>query len=194
MRTIMNEFNKIQEIWNSQPDAKTSVLAGDIIQKAETHLKNIKHNYIGTTVILSITVGILVAYFLWISFYGWSLFTIGISLMIGMLVWRIALELISIKRFSRIKPDGAFIIYSERITTYHVWRKKVHLIFTPVIYLSYIIGFIFLLQAFKANLSTGLFWYCVISGSVFLIGFGMYLIQLIRKEIKTLEYLKEIRI
>lgn len=194
MCTIMNEFNKIQEIWNSQPDAKTSVLAGDIIQKAETHLKNIKRSYIGTTVILSITVGVLIAYFLWISFYGWSLFTIGISLMIGMLVWRIALELISIKRFSGIKPDGAFITYSERITTYHIWRKKVHLILTPIIYLSYIAGFIFLLPAFKANLSTGMFWYCSISGSGFLIGFGIYLIHLIRKEIKTLEYLKGIRI
>lgn len=192
MCTIMNEFDELQEIWNSQLSSKTAAQAEDIIQKTEVNLKSIKRRYIGTTIILAVTVSVLVAYFFWISFYQWSLFTAGLGLMIGMLSWRIALELISMKRFSKIKPNDSFLEYSERIIAYYIWRKKVHFVCTPIIYLSYMIGFVLLLPAFKSNMSVGMFWYCVISGFVFLIGFGFFLIYLTRKEIKILNYLKEI--
>lgn len=192
MCAIMNDFNQIQELWDSQSKKKPLIHSSDIIQKTEVHLQKIKNKYIGTAIILAITLAVLIAYFLWIGFYKWSLFTAGMSLMIGMLSWRIALELISMKRFSKIKPCTSFIEYSERITAYYIWRKLVHLLYTPIIYLSYIAGFVLLLPVFKLNMSTGMFWYCVISGSVFLIGFGFLLISMIQKEIKMLDYLKEI--
>ncbi|RWX00481.1 hypothetical protein [Flavobacterium cerinum] len=188
----MNDFNQIQELWNSQSKKKTSIHPHDIIQKTEIQIQKIKNKYIGTAIILAITLAVLIAYFFWIGFYQLSLFTTGMSLMIGMLSWRITLELISMKRFSKIKPNASFVEYSERITAYHIWRKKVHLLHTPIIYLSYIAGFVLLLPVFKSNMSAGMFWYCAISGSVFLIGFGFLLISLIQKEIKMLNYLKEI--
>lgn len=194
MCTTMNDFDQIQELWNSQSNIKTAVRADDIIQKAENHLKKIKRNHIGTITILIVTVAILIAYFAWLSFSSWNLFTTGLSLMIVMLAWRIALEWVSMKRFSNIKPDGPFSEYSKKITAFYKWRKNAHLVLTPIIYLSYIAGFVMLLPGFKANLSTGMFWYCVISGSVFLAGFGIFLIHLIRKEIRILDYLKGISI
>lgn len=192
MRTMMTDFNQIQELWNSQSAMSSSVRADEIIQKAENHLKKIKRDHIITIAILVVVVTVLVAYVAWLNFSRWNLFTTGLSLMIGMLVWRIILELVSAKRFSGIKPDGSFSEYSEKITAFYTWRKKVHLVLTPFIYLSYIAGFVMLLPALKANLTTGMFWFCAISGSGFLIGFGVFLIHLIRKEIRMLDYLKEI--
>lgn len=192
MCAIMSDFNQIQKLWDSQSKKKPSVRPHDIIRKTEIHIQKIKNKYIGTALILAITLIVLIAYFLWIGFYQWSIFTTGMSLMMGMLSWRIALELISMKRFSKIKPNASFVEYSEKITAYYIWRKRVHLLYTPIIYLSYIAGFVLLLPVFKLNMSTGMFWYCAISGSVFLIGFGFLLISLIQKEIKILDYLKEI--
>lgn len=192
MCTTMTDFNQIQELWNSQLETSRSVRVDEIIQKAENHLKKIKRDHIGTIAILVVVVAVLVAYFIWLGFSQWNLFTTGLSLMIGMLVWRIVLELVSTKRFSGIKPDGTFSEYSEKITAFYTWRKKVHVVLTPLIYLSYIAGFVMLLPGLKANLTTGFFWFCVISGSGFLVGFGIYLIHLIRKEIRMLDYLKQI--
>lgn len=192
MCTMMTDFNQIQELWNSQSDTSSSVRADEIILKAENHLKKIKRDHIVTIAILVVVVTVLVAYFIWLNLSRWNLFTTGLSLMIGMLVWRITLELISVKRFSSIKPDGSFSEYSKKITTFYTWRKKVHLVLTPIIYLSYIAGFMMLLPALKANLTAGMFWFCAISGSGFLIGFGVFLIHLIRKEISILDYLKGI--
>ncbi len=190
--TMMTDFNQIQELWDSQSPMNSPVRADEIIRKAENHLKKIRRNHIGTIVILSVVVTVLVAYFGWVGLTRWTLFTTGLSLMIGMLVWRIILELISAKRFSRIKPDNSFSEYSEKITAFYTWRRKVHVVLTPLIYLSYIVGFVMLLPAFKANLGAGMFWFSVISGSAFFIGFGLYMIHLIRKEIMMLDYLKEL--
>lgn len=192
MCTIMTDFDQIQELWNSQQGTNSTLRADDIIHKAENHVKKIKRNHIATIAILIVTVVVLVAYFIWIDFSRWNLFTTGLGLMIVMLVWRIGLELVSKKRFSHIKPDGSFSEYSKKITTFYTWRKKVHLVLTPIIYLSYIAGFVMLLPALKANLASGMFWFSFISGSGFLIGFGFYLIHLIRKEIRLLDYLKEV--
>lgn len=192
MCAIMNDFNQIQELWDSQSKKQPLIHPHDIIRKTEIHLQKIKRKYIGTALILAITLTVLIAYFLWIGFYQWSLFTAGMSLMMGMLSWRIALELISMKRFSKIRPNTSFIEYSERVTTYYIWRKRVHLLYTPIIYLIYIAGFILLLPVFKLNRSEGMFWYCAISGSVFLIGFGFLMISMIQKEIKMLSHLKNI--
>ena len=51
---------------------------------------------------------------------------------------------------------------------------------------------VLLFPGFNTNLSTAMFWFCVISGSGFLIGFGIFLIHLVRKEIRLLDYLTRI--
>lgn len=192
MRTMMTDFDKIKEWWDQQPTTKTTVRAGDIIQKTESHLKKIRRNHIGTVAILAVVVVVATAYFIWVSLSHWSWFATGLTLMIGTMVWRIILELISMKRFSEIKPNDSFLEFSQKITAFYIWRKKVHLVQTPIIYLSYTAGFLMLLPTFKATMSTTLFWFCTLSGSIFLIVFGRFMIHLIRKEIKILDYLNGI--
>ena len=109
-----------------------------------------------------------------------------------MLVLRIILEINSAHKFRKIKPDLSLIIYSKKIKEFYEWRKKIHLILTPIIYISYFAGFTMLLPTFKTNLSYGFFIYCLISGYGFFIIFGYFIIRQIKKELKLIEFLKEI--
>lgn len=188
----MTDFNNIQEIWNLQKDAKPEKNASELIAQAEKHSKTIKQNHIWTIGIISFTVLILIYYFVWTKSYQFNSLTLGLSLMISMLVFRIILEINSGVKFKSITPDLSLIDYSKKVKDFYEWRKKIHLILTPIIYISYFIGFTMLLPVFKANFSTGFFIYCLVSGYGFFLIFGYFLIKQIRKELQLIEFLKNI--
>jgi len=193
MCTKMTDFNNIQEIWNLQKDAKPEKNASELIAQAEKHSKTIKQNHMWTIGIISFTVLILIYYFVWTKSYQFNSLTFGLLLMIIMLVFRIILEINSGIKFKRIKPDLSLIDYSKKVKHFYEWRKKIHLILTPIIYISYFIGFTMLLPAFKATFSTGFYMYCLISGYGFFFVFGYFLIKQIRKELKLIEFLNGIK-
>lgn len=188
----MTDFNNIQEIWNLQKDAKPEKNALELIAQAEKHSKTIKQNHIWTIGIISFTVLILICYFVWTKSYQFNSLTFGLSLMISMLVFRIILEINSGVKFRRITPDLSLIDYSKKVKDFYEWRKKIHVILTPIIYISYFIGFTMLLPAFKANFSDGFFIYYLVSGYGFFLIFGYFLTKQIRKELQLIEFLKGI--
>lgn len=192
MCTKMTEFNNIQEIWNSQSDDKSNTTASALIAKAKEHTKTLKRNHYWTIGIISVTVFILLFYFFWTNSHQFNSLTIGLIVMIGMLLFRIILEINSSTKLKNIKPDLSLIDYSQQVKTFYEWRKKIHLILTPIIYISYFIGFTMLLPAFKANFSNGFYIYCLISGYGFFFVFGYSLIKQIKKELKLIEFLKGI--
>lgn len=193
MCTKMTEFNNIQEIWNSQSDTKPSTTASALIAKAKEHTKTLKHNHYWTIEIISLTVLILLFYFFWTNSHQFNSLTIGLSVMIGMLIFRIILEINSSTKLKSIKPDLTLLDYSQKVKTFYEWRKKIHLILTPIIYISYFIGFTMLLPSFEANFSNGFYMYCLVSGYGFFFVFGYFLIKQIRKELKLIEILRGIK-
>lgn len=112
--------------------------------------------------------------------------------MITMLLIRIALEWISTKKLEDLKTDVNLIEYSKGAHQFYEWRKKIHYIFTPVIYLTYIVGFTLLLPVFKDIFSRGFYLYILSSGYSFLLIFALFMIRLIKKEIKLLNFLKKV--
>ncbi len=188
----MTEFNKIQEIWNLQTDAKNLINSPEIIAKAEKHAKTLKQNHYWTVGIISVTVLILLFYFFWINAHQWNALTPGLSIMIGMLITRIALEMHSARKLQSIKPDLTVLHYTDKVKRFYHWRKKIHYLLTPIIYVSYFIGFTLLLPSFKANFSSGFYLYCLISGYGFFLVFGYFLIRQINKEMKILKLLNQI--
>lgn len=80
--------------------------------------------------------------------------------------------------------------FKIRMINYYKTRVNTHLIWTPIIILLYSIGFILLLPAFKANLSSGFYNYIIVSALVMLLLLGMLIFTQIRKELAILRELK----
>ncbi|MFB9109089.1 hypothetical protein ACFFVK_10915 [Flavobacterium gyeonganense] len=188
----MKTFEDLQTIWNQQtgPDSKPAV--ADIVKKAEEYTKKIKRNHFWTRVILSVTSVILIFYYVWASAYKQTLFSLGLSIMITMLVLRIILEWVSMEKLKTLKSDVSLIEYSKLAEQFYQWRKKIHYVFTPVVYVIYIAGFALLLPVFKESFSAGFYLYILVSGFGFLLFFGLLLIKMIKKEIGLLRFLKNI--
>lgn len=189
----MNEFNQIQEIWGSQKISKPEYTVSELINRSEKQTQKLKLNHYSTIAIISLTSFILLFYFIWTKSYQFNTLTIGLVIMIVMLMIRIILEINSAKKLRSIKPNLSLMNYSIAVKRFYEWRKKIHYIFTPIIYVVYFIGFTMLLPSFKANFSNWFFIYCLISGYGFFILFGIFLIAQIKKEIKLIEFLNSIR-
>ncbi|WP_026730054.1 hypothetical protein [Flavobacterium denitrificans] len=188
----MKTFEELQDTWNQQTESNLKPEATDLIQKAEAHTKMIKRNHFWTRLILSLSSILLIAYYIWVAAYKHTIFNIGLCIMITMLLLRIILEWVSEKKLENLKSDATLIEYSKQAHQFYSWRKKIHYIFTPVIYLVYIAGFIFLLPVFKANFSHGFYLYILISGFGFFLIFGLFMIRKIKKELALLQFLKNI--
>ena len=188
----MKTFEDLQNIWDQQAASNIKPAANDVIEKAEAHTKKIKRNHLWTRIILSLTAIILIAYYIWVGAYKQTVFSFGLGIMITMLVVRIALEWRSARKFENLKTDVPLIEYSRQAQRFYQWRKKIHYIFTPIIYLTYVAGFTLLLPVFKENFSKGFYLYILVSGFGFLLFFGVMLVRIIKREVKLLDFLKNI--
>lgn len=188
----MKTFEDLQSIWNQQTESNSNPTVTDIIKQAEAHTKKIKRNHFWTTAILSLTSILLISYYIGVDAYKHTQFSIGLSIMIVMLLLRVIFEWISVKKFKNIKTDVSLIEYSKRTRLFYQWRKKIHYILTPIVYLIYMAGFTLLLPLFKENFSKGFYLYILISGFGFLLIFGFIMMKMIKKEIHLLDFLKNI--
>jgi hypothetical protein len=188
----MKTFEELQNIWDQQTESDTKPTANEIIKKAELHTKKIKRSHFWTKAILSVTSLILISYYIWVGAYRQTLFGLGLCIMITMLLIRVVLEWISAKKLASLKTDVNLIEYSKLAHRFYKWRKKVHYIFTPAIYLTYIVGFTLLLPVFKDNFSRGFYLYILSSGYAFLLIFALFMVRIIKKEVKLLNFLKDV--
>lgn len=186
----MKTFDELQNLWSRQPSVVTNTSAAELMRKGETHLKKVRAGHWGTITIISILIVVLITYFIYMKAYQLNGLSIGLTLMIVMMIVRVVLEGISASRFRSIKPDNSLATFTMKMQAYYTWRKKIHTVFVPVIYILYVVGFTLLLPAFKANLSHGMYLYCVISGYGFLTAFALFLVRILKKEMKLLEFLK----
>jgi hypothetical protein len=188
----MKTFDDLQSIWNQQTETKSIPSRESIILKAEKQIKKVKQNHYWTIGIISLTTLVLIFYYWWISAYRINALNLGLTIMILMLVFRIVLELKSIQKFQKIPKNISLLEYSKQTQSFYRWRKKIHLVITPIIYIFYTIGFSCLLPVFKENFSYGFFMYCIISGYGFLLTFGYFLIKQIKKELNLLVFLQNV--
>lgn len=186
----MKEFEKLQQVWTAQTGANAKASATDLINKAKIHAMEIKRKHFWTIAILLLTFLILAAYFIWINLYDINLFTVGLGLMMGMLLLRIALEVVSIGRFQKLQLDVSLKDYSQSVNKFYAWRKRIHYVFTPIIYLSYFCGFVLMLPVLKVNLSSGFYTYILISGLAVFIGLAVIIYKQIKEEMGLMAYLK----
>ena len=189
----MTTFQDILDIWNRQSDPEIHITQPEeLIQMAETNTLILKVKHFWTIGILGLTIILFCWYSLIYVGIQFSWFHFGLALMFLSLLVRLIAEYISYNSLRSMDIRIDLMHYAKWITQFYSNRKKIHYVITPITVALYVSGFIFLLPVLEESLSTGFFWYIVISGCILLILFAVMIIWQIKKEVQILKFLKKI--
>ena len=175
----------LSQIWKSQKKEVALDESENIIKKARKQ----RNGQFITLTVLSITVIILVAYFIRYAVSTWNNFSLGLLLMISSLIFRIILEYATIYRKQSqliVLDNRSFQKYLKR---YSRTRLRINYIVTPLCFGTYVYGFTMLLPYFKNEFSTGFYQYILISGIVSLLVLLGIVIHSVLKEKNLLKQL-----
>ena len=186
----MEKFKELQSRWNQQAVIEPKLDTEEIKTKSFQKIKAQKVKHFWTIGILSTLIFILIFFYKLIYNDEITSKIKGLELMIFVIVIRIILEIVSAMLFQKIDFTTSFKNHTVQLVTYFKFRKTIHFIFTPIIYLLYIVGFYLLLPLFKTNLSHGFYLYVIVSGIAFLTLFNLQLFKIIRKDLNDLKFLQ----
>lgn len=186
----MEKFKELQSSWNQQAVIEPKLDTEEIKTKSFQKIKAQKVKHFWTIGILSTLIFVLILFYKLIYNDEITSKIKGVELMIFVIVIRIILEIVSAMLFQKIDFTTSFKNHTDQLVTYFKFRKTIHFIFTPIIYLLYIVGFYLLLPLFKTNLSHGFYIYVIVSGIVFLTLFSLQLFKIIRKDLNDLKFLQ----
>lgn len=188
MRYKMKTFEELKSQWDNQPELETPKEGAKSIIKKVNSIKNKQQI---TNIILGFTALILIVFFFYISAYNNILVTSALFLMVGSLLARMVIEYISVKRLKQIKVTIVSSEFKKSLANYYKKRVRTHYIFTPIIVIFYIVGFIILMPFFEDALSKGFYTYIKISGIAVLLFFIFFIRKQILKELHALKELNK---
>jgi hypothetical protein len=177
--------------WKSARAAQpaTTIDSTQLIQTAEKKKRSSRQAHYATILILSLTLLGLALFFIYVAPMQQTLSRIGITLMLGGLVFRIGVEVYSLDKGHRIDWQAQPDVALQQARQYYQFRKKVHGWFTILILVLYTLGFYALVPEFRLYLSPGFMWYITLSYPVI----AVVLIWQIRKGVlKEMEALREL--
>jgi len=184
----MDEFKNLKSQWENQPSSDFPKNGAAALLNKITFLK--KKQKI-TNAILLLTVAVLIIFFFYVSAYRNVLVMCSLLLMIGSVLLRVIIEMMSISKLNKINVALSRTNFKKQMISYYRKRKIIHFTVTPIIILLYCVGFILLLPDFKANLSSGLYTYIQVSSVVVLLVLGTFIAIQIQRELKVLKNLSE---
>lgn len=187
----MKSFTNLEQAWQQQSGKGAQrPMPEQLMQLSVEQTKQVKAKFRWTIGLLSFVVFILIAYFATYADFRFTSFSNGLLLMIGSLTIRIVLEWISTLQFQRLDRLTDFNTFLKQSTAFYRKRRLLHLIFTPLLYATYIIGFVLLLPVFKQEFSNGIYLYLVFSGFGSLGVLAWFIYKANRKELAVLAKLQ----
>lgn len=180
----MTAFEDLKSDWGNQSEPEIPNEGAKQILKKIAFI-NKKQRIMN--VVLAATGLVLIAFFFYISAYKFQSVMIGLLLMIGALAIRIGLELLSIQTLKKIDVSTSAEKFKQQMIQYYKGRTKVHFVLTPLIIITYVVGFLMLLPSFEANLSNSFYTYICASSMALLLIIGFYIATQIRKELHILK-------
>lgn len=182
------ENNNLEQIWSQQP-AAIKMTSKQIIHKATVQHRK---QQVGIAV-MGITVVVLSIYGLWIFPKSFNNFSLGMLLMIGSLLVRIIIEV----AFTMSKVSKSLQLdhraYTNFLTGYYTQRRGIHMVITPLCFLTYLYGLLLLFPYFKQAFSHGFYVYCIVSATVSLLVIAVLIAVQAQKELAFLKTLKATR-
>ena len=161
----MTSFNNLEQAWQQQASKGVPrPMPEQLMQFSEEQAKQVKTKFRWTMGVLSLVVLILVLYFGTYAGFTFTNFSIGLLLMISSLMVRIILEWFSTIQFRQLDRLVDFSTFLQQSTNFYRKRRVLHFVITPLLYATYIVGFVLLLPVFKQEFSNGIYWYFIFSG------------------------------
>lgn len=188
----MTSFTDLENAWQQQPGSgERRPQPETLIKLAEQKAKQLRTKHLWTMGILSITVLVITWYFLTYAGTDFNRFSIGLLMMIFSLLIRIVIEYISFRTLHKIDIRADFKTYTKEVTAFYSKRKLIHLVITPLLFASYVIGFILLLPVFQEQFSEAFYLYVLVSGIVSMIVIAWVIIKANKHELNLLQHLKQ---
>ena len=183
----MDNFENIRSQWENR-DLPSSPPSGP--KMAISKANHLKRGQVISQLVLSLTVLILTGFFFYVSAYSSGIVSLGLGLMIGSLVVRIAVEFISHVKLKKLSVMMEVSKYKNALISYYSSRKWIHYLLTPVLFILYFIGFALLLPTFEQNLSPGFYHYVLYSSIFIFLFFAVFIGIQIKRELAMLKELK----
>lgn len=184
----MDNFENIRSQWENR-DLPPSPHSGP--QMTINKATQLKRGQVIGQLVLSLTVLILTGFFFYVSAYSSGIVSLGLGLMIGSLVIRIAVEYISQLKLKKLSVMQKVTKYKNALISYYNSRKWIHYLLTPVIFILYFVGFALLLPTFEQSLSSGFYNYVLYSSVFIFIFFAVFIGIQIKREMAMLKELQE---
>ena len=188
-----DHFEQLKTTWQ---EAQKEQQPGDSSDMLRTILKNhasSKRAHLMNVLILLITVLGLVAFFYFLAPMQETLSRVGIALMIGGLLVRIGIELLSHQKARQIDYSSSSSQSASQARAFFAYRKRIHGPVTFTIVALYTIGFYSLTPEFANYFDT--FWMWMMDGSYLVIGGVLFMV--IRKgvvrEMRDLRRISELQ-
>jgi hypothetical protein len=176
-----DEFEKLKGKWQS---AKAGIPSGtdttSILALAKRKQKDSLYFQYGNIAVLTLVLAGVVIFLVFLFPFKdiWS--RIGVTLMISGVAVRIAIELMSVVRFLRIKLTDTLSVTATNMVSYFKLRKTINGTITITLVATYIIGFFMLAPEFSKHIT--LPWLIVYNVSFTLI--GLVLVFQVRRGIR----------
>jgi len=168
------DFDELTLLWlhAKQNAGQFSLDAATMSKAGELQKKFTMRSHFGSSIILTLTVGVLVFYFYFLFHLQDLLSIVGYNLMIGGLTLRIVIEIFSAWRSSKIKLYDTTVASLQSILAFLTFRKRIHGPITITIFVLYFIGFYMLTPEFSQYLA--LTWLIVMDVSALFIAWLLF--------------------
>ncbi|MBQ0732719.1 hypothetical protein [Aquimarina celericrescens] len=174
-KELQNEWQKDKENIEHTPGIMNNILSSIKKKKNIT----VRFQY-GNIVVLLITMLGISAFFYYVAPVKEILSRIGVGLMIGGLLIRIAIELTSVLKSKKVILVDSVLKTTEDIIAYYTYRKKIHGPVTIIILALYTIGFFMITPEFSLYFTI---WQMIFIDVSYIIAACIF-IPIIRKSIK----------
>lgn len=193
---MKDEKDDITMLWQQAKTKNQSSSVADLSEiksQAAAKKKSALMAHYGNAGVLSVTVIMLVFYFYYLYNFQDVLSNIGINLMIGGLIIRIAIEIYSAVRSRNINLADTAAQSLQNSVAFHEFRKRIHGPITIIIFALYFVGFYMLTPEFSRHIS--LVWMIIMDvGALIVAAFLIFVIRKgIKQELRDLEKMVELQ-
>ncbi|WP_258100809.1 hypothetical protein [Marinoscillum pacificum] len=188
-----DNFDQLKNSWKAAKQEHPTPSKPDMLQTVKANYSKSKTAHIWNAIILGLVFIGLAAFFYFVAPMQEILSRIGIGLMIGGLIVRIIIELVSHQKANNIDYAAASNESAEQARNFYAYRKKIHGPVTITIIALYTIGFYALTPEFSKYFST--FWMWMMDGSYLVIGVVLFVIirRGVVQEMRDLKQITELQ-